>query len=127
MGFHVNPFVLLPRAFPQRTIQTPSERDASLFPSLVEPAIERPRLRAPPFVIPINDHWMTSESQAQPAGPPSDLVPLPLLRRSGPELFHNGPSSSANPLPLMLLAMMSPVPGRSMVKLLYSLNSGILN
>jgi hypothetical protein len=28
--------------------------------------------------------------------------------------------------PLMFLAMMSPIPGRSMVELLYSLNSGIL-
>jgi hypothetical protein len=87
-----------PCAFPQRTIQTPLERAASLFPSLVEPAIERPRPRAPPFVIPINDRWMASEPQTQPAGPPSELVPSPPLRRSDPEVFRNDPSSSANPL-----------------------------
>jgi hypothetical protein len=45
-----------PRAFPQRTIRNPLESAAILFPSLVEPAIERSRPHAPPFVIPINDH-----------------------------------------------------------------------
>jgi hypothetical protein len=54
-GVPSEPFCFAPRAFPQRTIQTPLERAASLFPSLVEPAIGRPRRRAPPFVIPIND------------------------------------------------------------------------
>jgi hypothetical protein len=49
------PFRFASRAFPQRAIQTALERTASLFPNLVEPAIKRPRPRAPPFVIPIND------------------------------------------------------------------------
>jgi hypothetical protein len=73
------PFCFAPRAFPQRTIHTPLKRAASLFPSLVEPVIERPRPRVRPFVIPINDHWMASESQAQTAGPPSELVPPPCV------------------------------------------------
>jgi hypothetical protein len=93
------PFHFAPRAFPQRTIQTALERAANLCPSLVEPAIERPIPRAPPFVILINDSWMAPESQVQPAGRPSELVPPLPLRRSGPEVFRNDPSRSANPRP----------------------------
>jgi hypothetical protein len=91
------PFRFAPRALPQGIIQTPLERTAGLFPSLVEPAIDRPTPRAPPFVIPINDRWMASESQAEPARPPFEFAPPP-LRRSGPEVFRNDPSNSANPL-----------------------------
>jgi hypothetical protein len=50
------PFLFAPRAFLQGTIQTLLECAACFFPSLVEPAIERPRPCAPPFIIPINDH-----------------------------------------------------------------------
>jgi hypothetical protein len=113
-----------PRAFPQCTTQTPLEGAASLFPSLVEPAIERSRLRAPSFVIPINDHWMTSESQVQPAGLPSELVPpLPCVEAAR-KCFGMTRPAPRTLFPLMFLAMM--VPDRSIVELLYSLNSGIL-